>query len=379
MLAVSLLLTAGWWVLRSPLVERGRHGIAGGDAHLEAMRENAASSETSPEGAVALASARVASAPASAASGQLCGDEQRPEVTLIRKGPFMMPVVTKPASVTYTAAQARLDAALRSSADPFDGAVADLLNVGDMRTPSGVLDALVEDAITSDDPRVYSLARNACADADAREGPPVDGPPPPPSCATLSVRRWAQLDSGNGVPWLLMLQQSEAAGDVVALEDALAHLAAARRFEGRLYSSAGAVLRHDPGRPEEGAAVDDLATHTIALNPVASTLTHLCKHDTGVEPARLAQCETIATTLFDHSDEQSLRAQGAAVTFAVTGDPARKNLVRAERERMETRAKATTAALPCETQRIEVKTLVREAQVGEVEAMRELASASATR
>lgn len=376
MLGVALLAAAGWWVLCAPLVEEPRE-IGLDSQATRAAREPAASAL---DGRVEVAKSMAPSAPRRASNGDRCGDDQRPEYTLMPmpEGPLLMPVVTKPAALGYAAAQARIDAALRSSPDPFDRAVADLLNVGDMRTPAGALDALVQDAGTSTDPRAYSLALNACADSDARSGTPVGGPPPPPSCASLNARRWAQLDPGNGVPWLAIFQQARAMRDAAAQEDALAHLTAADRFDGHLYAAAGAVLRRASGDPTDGAATDDLATRTIALNPVRSTLAGMCRRESIVDAAQLAQCESIANTMFEHSDEQGLRAQGAYLTFVSSGDSGRLDLARAERERIESRAKVEAATSPCNAQSVEMKRLLRSAQVGEVEAMREAASASAT-
>ena len=376
---MALLLAAGWWVLRAPLAEEPRAKGAEVDLDSPAMRELAASSVPMPDGRVELVKSPAASAPGQGTNSDRCGNEQRPGYTLMpmSEGPFLKPVMTKPAALNYAAAQARIDAALRSSPDAFDRAVADLLNVGDMRTPSGALEALVEDAGASVDARVYSLALIACRDAEARSGPPVDGPPPPASCASLNARRWAQLDPGNGVPWLAIFQEARQADDAAAQEDALAHLAASTRFEGRLHAAAGAVLRRASGNPEDGAATDDLATRTIALNPVSSTLASICKRESGVDATRLDQCETIATAMFERSDDQSLRAQGAFITFAATGDPRRRDIARAERKRMESRAEAAGATSACDAQQAEMKSLLRSAQVGEVQAMREAAHASA--
>jgi len=303
----ALLVGGGWWVVRGPMVDKPTSGssdlVVDEPVLLDSSVTTAASSP-SHAGPLALSGARAASVAGPPVVVERCGDEQRPEYGSVKRGPFDVTVVTKPAGLAYTAAQARIDAALRASADPFDRAVADLVNVGDMRTPEGALDAVVQDALATSDPRIYSLAFIACVDSDARTGFPTDGPPPPPSCAKLSVRRWTQLEPDNGVPWLAAIQEAHGNSDPSELADALAHLVAASRFEGRLHAAAGAVLQQASASAQDAAAVGDLASRAIALDPVGSTLRGLCNSKSGADEARLAQCAAIATTMFEHTDSQ---------------------------------------------------------------------------
>ena len=74
-----------------------------------------------------------------------------------------IPGETKAAGVGYTGALRRIDAALRSTGDPFDQAVADALNIGGLQSQQAQLAAVVQDAQASHDARVDSLAFSACA------------------------------------------------------------------------------------------------------------------------------------------------------------------------------------------------------------------------
>lgn len=297
-----------------------------------------------------------------------CGEEQRPEYDVIPKGPLQVIVQTRPAGLAYKAAQARIDMALRASADPFDRAVADLLNVGDMRTAPGAVDAVIQDALASSDPRIYSLAAHACVDAEARSGPLIDGPPPPASCQSLNPRYWASIDPDNGVPWTLVYEEARVAGDAAAKVDAVAHLAAATRFEDRPFIAAAAVLKRASANPDEVAALDDLAERGLWLNHFVQMPVSECRSASSVDFPFRAQCETIATTMFDHSDLAYLRARGATLTLYTTGNSSRRDVVRSEGQLAAARDKAMESSSPCSQTLDKMRQLLRGAQVGEVQA-----------
>ncbi|NCT84676.1 MAG: hypothetical protein GXC94_16135 [Comamonadaceae bacterium] len=69
----------------------------------------------------------------------------------------------------------------------------------------------------SSDAMVYQMALKACGPA-ARASAP--------SCARLSVQRWAALDPSDARPWLGLLAQAHARGDRAAVDAALAEAAA---------------------------------------------------------------------------------------------------------------------------------------------------------
>ena len=202
--------------------------------------------------------ASASSAPV-ASDDEHCGQEDGPAFAPAEmRDEMIVADQTKAAGPTWTATQTRIDGALRGGADAFDRAVADLLNVGDMRTPDGQLEALVQDASAGHDARVYALAFRACYTA-AHSAPRLRRAAPPTSCASLTVRQWASLDPDNGVPWLAALAQADEAGDAAALRDALAHLAAATRFDDGAYQASAEVLSHAPAAGANEFAIGDLS------------------------------------------------------------------------------------------------------------------------
>ncbi len=376
--AIALLAVAGWWVVRAPFVPKAV--AAAPDVAIDQPPADARA-ESSPAVTLAAPPTHAASSGASASDDtkdiERCGDEQRPEYGEVPRGPFQIHVQTKPGGLGYAAAQTRVDAALRASADPFDRAVSDMLNVGDIRSAAGAVDAVAQDAIASSDPRIYSLAMHACIDADARSGPLFGGPDPPQSCKSLNARQWAGIDPGNGVPWLLIYAQANSDGDVPAKADAMSHLVAATRFDDRPDIAAAAVLRDAPPDPDAAAAVDDLAQRGLWMNHFYFMPTSDCKSAAGRDPDLTARCEAIATTMFDHSDSQALRARGALLTFYTTGDSSRRDIARAERERSMAYEKSLSNASPCSQARVQMNELMRASQVGEVQARLESMELSA--
>ncbi len=385
MLAVglALLVTGAWWVVRGPAVQKPVVGVPeiDLDAALARDRQSARSAGaggSQASGGVAVAAASAAAASSSASAEERCGDEDAPRVTQgeIRDG-VIVADQTKSAGAGWTATQARIDAALRGSADPFDRAVADLVNVGNMRTPAGALDALVQDATTSSDARVYAIAFRACYAA-GHMSPIFKTPAPPPSCNSLTARRWAALDPGNGVPWLWVVDQAGENEDPQAQRDALAHLASVTRFDDRAQEMEAAVLMH---APLDGA--NDVATYNLAAKAWQSLsasglfppLVSLCQAHAGGDAAVESQCATIATTMFEHSDSWALRFSGASLTVHVNGDEARRKAARAERAALSSQALKNASPSPsrCGFLRFEMKRMLREGQIGDVAALREAA------
>ena len=374
---LALLVVVGWWVVRAPF---GPKVAAGPDMTIDPLPASAPA-ESSASATLAAAPTHATASAGVASEGpkdvERCGDEQRPEYGVVPRGPFQIQVQTKPGGLGYAAAQTRIDAALRASADPFDRAVSDMLNVGDSRSPAGAVDAVAQDALASSDPRIYSLAMHACLDADARSGDLIGGPPPPQSCQSLNARQWTSIDPGNGVPWLLVYMQANLAKDAAAKADAMAHLVAATRFDDRPDIAAAAVLRNAPPNPDAAAAVDDLAQRGLWMNHFYFMPTSDCKSALGHDAALTAQCEAIATTMFDHSDSSALRGRGALLTFYAAGDSSRRDITRAELERSMAYEKSLSNTSPCSQARVQMKELLRAAQVGEVQARQESMKPSA--
>lgn len=76
-------------------------------------------------------------------------------------------------------------------------------------------------AAVNTDPRAYQMALTACGSGRGRDAP---------ACSRLSSRHWAALDPGDARPWLRLLDEAQARGDVAGVDAALAEVAARPRL-----------------------------------------------------------------------------------------------------------------------------------------------------
>jgi hypothetical protein len=72
--------------------------------------------------------------------------------------------------------------------------------------------------------RVLAVAAMHCHRLSA---PPAPGSP----CALIDLSSWAEKDTGNAAPWLMLARRAHAGGDEAAFDDAMQHAAAAQRFD----------------------------------------------------------------------------------------------------------------------------------------------------
>jgi hypothetical protein len=368
---VTLLLAAGWWVLRAPGIEH-QAVVPPPDIDIDppgmrARREAALALALMPDDPWTLAQSLAASAPAEGVEKEDCGIEGGPRFSG-GLGSDDALVQTGGASPRYLNAQARFDAALRASADPLDRAVADLVNAGDMRSDSGRDEAVVQQAEMTTDPRLYALGFGLCHAARA----------PAPSCSSISLDHWVELDAGNGIPWLWMLGQAQERGDAVGVRAAISHLAQATRFDVRYASVAGAVASRVPKDVQDLAAVNELAFRAFSQTSVLPfppflPLVQACRGQGGGDEELARACRTISDVMFDRSDSAMTELVSGALLLETTGDPSRREFIRAERAVAAARWSPATGFSECHDMRDSLKKLLRSAQVGEVEAMREQA------
>ena len=370
-MAVALLAGAGWWLVRAPAIA---HVAATPLPEIDldppgvrAQREAALAIATMPEDPWTFAESLAASAPDKVADREQCGVEEGPQFSNPPED-GEIPVQTRASTARYLGAQARLDAGLRTSADPFDRAVADFVNIGDLRSTAGRDEAVVQQAAASEDPRLYALGYGLCHSMRAA----------PPSCARVSAVRWAQVDVGNGIPWLHLLSQAQAAGDATAVRDAMAHLAAADRFDLYINAAAGAVAEHvvkeDPDLGADGDLVSKAFGEQLGLSfPSFQPLIQICRDHAGGDEGLEKQCRATSDSMFAHSDNLMSESISGALLFQLTGDASRRDLVRAEHAVFQAHWSPATGFSPCQEIRESIRFHVRSAQIGEVEALRERA------
>ncbi len=330
---------AGWFVVEAVLTTRTPASPKPGDIETPGGRAR-----------LAVALARLpnqplpfsdsAAPPASAASGVAedrakCDEDQRAVYRELQPDPedggihLEMPVPDadgvlrhlpgeiKPAGVGYTGAMRRLDAALRNGGNPFDRAMADWLDLGQVTPPASRTAALVLDASAADDPRVYGLAYANChpwLTVAANGASSSDG------CARLSATRWAQLDPGNAAPWIWALNDADQRGDALAQREALQHLAAASRMDIHYYAGAVAVAHLQVGEADLAAQTSATMQALAITPPPASPLTTRCRDRAAGDPDLASTCSRIAKLFYEHSDSFLWRALGGSLHKLVSGD-----------------------------------------------------------
>ena len=192
------------------------------------------------------------------------------------------------------------------------------------------------------------------------------------------MERWARVDPGNGVPWLYALARAQSAGDADGVRRAMAMLASSTRYDMYFNAMAGAVARQVPKDDWELAAAGDLVVKALGQAaavpfPSFQPLFQLCRAHAGGDALREQQCRTVSDAMFAHSDTLLMLSISGALMFQTSGDPARRDLVRAERAVLAAHWSPATGFSPCQDLRDLVKMQLRSAQVGEVEALREQA------
>lgn len=232
-------------------------------------------------------------------------------------------------------------------------------------------DQLAAMALRTRDPQVYALAWNACT---TTLGPRAAMGA---ACTALQVGQWSRLDPGNGLPWLVALEQAADAGDDAGVDEALYRLGQARRIEQGFGRAAATLLSLTLPDVAPGlqalAALDAIGIEQVAL-PNWPALHSTCGGAALADPNRRAQCETVAQRLVHDADTQGLLGAGLALGRSL-GWPTER-LAALESERKDA-ADAQTAQLPsgratsCDGVAALRSHLQRVATLGEVGAARE--------
>lgn len=355
--AIAVLAVAGVaWFVAAPLRTTPARAVP--DADIDTT--------TGPARPVPMPETPHIAAAASAASAAhedpaSCGEDQLPkngELGLDAEG-HVAPAQSRLAGVGFTGAQHRLDASLRASADPFSRGLADWLNLGGVfASPEARTEALVQDALASDDARTYDLAFRICTQ-----------PSSPGSCARLSTREWARRDPGNGLPWLYELVRADHAGDAAAQSFAMDRLADATRFDVHAYAGAAVAARLKLASPADLAAQHLAASLALAALPTPEydALLKHCPDGAGGDPQRRGACERIAQTLSERSDALVPRAIGGAIHKHLTGDASALDRAKQDgRFFFKTSSEAGADTSPCRHERQELGRMIELDSVGEV-------------
>jgi hypothetical protein len=143
-------------------------------------------------------------------------------------------------------------------------------------------------------------------------------------------------------------------------------------------AAAGAVASRAPKEERDLAAVNELTARAVGELaavpfPPFQSLTQTCRGQAGGDAQLAQQCHAISDVMFDHADNLISQAISGALLFEATGDASRREVIRAERAVAVARWSPATGFSECHDMRDTLKRIVRSAQVGEVEALREQA------
>ncbi len=200
-------------------------------------------------------------------------------------------------------------AGLRDSGDAFDRAVA--LMLGMQRTEIGstdpaLLEQLAQQAVTTDDPRVYALAFRICARS------PEQG-----SCARLSAAQWARVDNGNAAPWLFVLDDAAKRNDRALADEALYRIGSAARYEDRPLAPGASIAAHAGTSASDLVAAQALATQALgtaaAFSVPLQRLMRACADTALADANRSQSCDAAAATLGERSDSALIGTIGASL------------------------------------------------------------------
>ena len=157
-------------------------------------------------------------------------------------------------------------------------------------------DALVQLAVGAADPAVYAMAINLCNS--------YYDPSPAASCALISLREWARIDSDNAVPWLYIAGKAQAANDAAAASAALGRAAAAHRansYSSSLVSYAQSEMPPDATPTEQYLMATSLIGYEAAWStPHDNVATKLCSVDAVSDDGVRQNCAALAELLISH-------------------------------------------------------------------------------
>lgn len=227
--------------------------------------------------------------------------------------------------------------------------------------------ALADFARQVEDPTVQRLVVQACVPRMQRLAT---------ACAGFTPLSWAQNDPSNGTAWLAVASEAQARGDAGGVDDALYRAANASRFESGFRISTRAVYALGAADVSEEARTMLVVQSLGAWAPTMNTsVLAACGNDAVASDAnRLQACISLGRKLVDASDEYRDASLGALLLERLAQDPEPRRALRALREAAWRTNVAAGAASPCEGARAILRQTRRDAEIGELAAMREAAA-----
>lgn len=160
-------------------------------------------------------------------------------------------------------------------------------------------DRLARMAVSTTDPKLYSLALDICGLArPASEG----------VCRMLNPAQWARLEPGNAAPWLTALDNASNAGDRAGGDEALHQIATATRNDRHLNEVSRVLMAQ---LPDDDASLPDAnllalqsmsGTVTLRTSMAAGSALGVCKVDALRDANRAQTCDRVAELFVGQSD-----------------------------------------------------------------------------
>jgi hypothetical protein len=183
-------------------------------------------------------------------------------------------------------------------------------------------------AMATADPFVYAAALQACTQARSSDAAG--------HCSMLSLRRWAQLDSGNAAPWMALGSEAAAAGDTGTLNDAMhrvAHAGTVDVYWGTLPHELMQALPHgEPALTRTLLTVDAWSAQAVLALPVYQVLARHCAPPLLADANRWQVCDGIARVLTERGRSTFDLDAGASLGQQLGWPPQRVDAIRGERE-----------------------------------------------
>jgi hypothetical protein len=230
-------------------------------------------------------------------------------------------------------------------------------------------DELVQLAAGGNDATVYGIAAGLCQtgfpDADAAG-----------ACQRISLTEWARLDPDNAVPWIAIAQAARATGDTRAEASAFARAAAARKFDNfseSLLSFAANEMPQDATPLEKLALTIELIGAEAAWGRPVVEIMRYCSVDSVKQDEPRKECNAVAELLVGPGTTLLNVGLGAKLGERVGWPAERVGQITAEKDALLQLAISNERnPWSCDTVSRTNALMAERAQVGELEALREL-------
>lgn len=239
----------------------------------------------------------------------------------------------------------------------------------------GSADALARMAAAANDARVYQFAFMACHRS----------PNPGGNCSGLSAQQWARLDAGNAGPWLFIAAQAQQDKNFPALDEAMHHIATARRVEIAWSALEQVVSAHvskdDDAQLLAGTALlaDVAALQSAAAVPGYRSVADYCKDELLRDSNRRQTCSGIAEALTTRASTLADLSSGIELARQVGWPAPRVEQLAADRRALTAkRAQLSAAESGCEAARQRLASAADVATFGEIGAARRASTSTSS-